>query len=142
MGFSIGYQLTEPVTTETQVAILDVARSLTKGRSWLSCEPPLLRLYYGVLSGSSKPNFMPHPRDIASAESSGLPDGTLNDLLEILCQLSQRFHVDWEISHDYSDGPLGYIRRGEIDETVWAQCEAFSDLAGDLGIEGLDLEDL
>jgi hypothetical protein len=142
MGFSIGYQLTEPVTAETEAAMLDATKSLRAGRTWLSCEPPFLRNYDGVLSGSSKPNFTPHPDDAASAESEGLPDGTLNDLLEILCQLSRQFNVDWEISHDYSDAPLGYIRGGDIDDDVRTQCEAFNDLAGDLGMEGFDLDGL
>jgi hypothetical protein len=101
-----------------------------------------LHKYDGLLGGSSKPNFTPHPDDVASAEAEGLPDGTLNDLLDILCQLSRQFNVDWEISRDYSDGPLGYIRGGNIDEDVRTQCTAFNDLAADLGMEGLDLDGL
>ncbi len=66
----------------------------------------------------------------------------MNDLLEILCELSRQFGVDWEISHNYSDGPLGYIRGGAIDDDVRTQCEAFNDLASDLGMEGFDLDDL
>lgn len=142
MGFSIGYTLTESVSPDTEAEILKTTASLRTGRTWLGCEPPFLRNHDGVLAGSSKPNFMPHPQDVASAEASGLPDGTLNDLLEVLCELSRRFNVDWEISHDYSDGALGYIRGGEVDEDVRIQCEAFSDLAADLGMEGFDLGDL
>ena len=142
MGFLISYQLTEPVTAVIEAAMLDATKSLRAGRAWLSCEPPFLRNYAGVLSGSSKPNFMRHPEDVASAESEGLPDGTLNDLLEILCQVSKQFNVDWEISHDYSDGPLGYIHDGDIDDDVRTQCESLNDLAGDLGMEGFDLDSL
>ena len=142
MGFSITYQLTEPVSVETEAAILGAIETLRSGRTWLSCEPPFLRNYDGVLSGSSKPNFTPHPDDVAAAEAEGLPDGTVNDLLEILCELSRQFRVDWEISHEYSDGPLGYIRGGDIDDDVRTHCEAFNDLASDLGMEGFDLDDL
>ena len=142
MGFSIGYQLTEPVTGEIEAAMLDATDSLCAGRTWLSCEPPCLVNYDGILAGASKPNFAPHPDDVASAESEGLPAGTVNDLLEILSQLSRQFNVDWEISHDYSDGPVGYIRGGEIDDDVRTQCEAFNDLAGELGMADFDLDDL
>lgn len=142
MGFSIGYELTEPVSPQLESALLDALESLRTGRAWLSCEPPFLHNYDGVLSGSSKPNFTPHPDDVAAAEAEGLPDGTLDDLLEILCQLSRQFNVDWEISHDYSDGPLGYIRAGVVDEDVRVQCDAFNDLVDDLRVENFDLDDL
>ena len=142
MGFSVGFELTESVDPEKEAAILKTLESLRHGRTWLSCEPPFLHKYDGVLTGSSKPNFMPHPDDVASAKAEGLPDGTLNDLLDILCQLSRQFAIDWEISHDHSDGPLGYIRGGHVDEEVRIQCEAFNDLAADLGIDGFDLNDL
>lgn len=142
MGFSIGYQLTEPVSPDIEVAILNAAELMRAGRTWLSCEPPFLHKFDRVLTGSSKPNFTPHPDDVASAQAEELPDGTLNDLLDILCQLSRQFNVEWEISHDYSDGPLGYIRNGEIDDDVRTQCEAFNDLSAELGIEGFDLDDL
>jgi hypothetical protein len=142
MGFAISFDMTESVSDEMETAILKALESLRAGRTWLSCEPPFLLKYDGVLSGSSKPNFMPHPEDVASAEAEGLPDGTLNDLLDILCELSRQFRVEWEISHDHSDGPVGYIRRGHVDEEVRIQCETFSDLAADLGIEGFDLDDL
>lgn len=142
MGFSIRYTLTEPITAEKEGRVFDAVKTLREGRTWLSCEPPLLHKYDGRVAGSSKPNFSPHPNDVASAQAEGLPDGTLNDLLDILCQLSRQFHLDWEISHDYSDGPLGYIRNGEIDDEVRAQCESFSDLAGELGMVEFDFEDL
>lgn len=88
MGFSVAFELTESVPVEKEAAIVKALESLRHGRTWLSCEPPFLRNYDGVLSGFSKPNFMPHRDNVASAEAEGLPDGTLNDLLDILCQLS------------------------------------------------------
>jgi len=142
MSFSIRYALTGPVASETESEIIDAASSLGSGRTWLSCEPPGLRNFDGILSGHSKPNFMPHPDDVASAQTEGLPDGNLNDLLEVLCQISRQFNVDFEISHEYSDGPVGFIRGGVCDEEVREQCEAFSELADDLlNMEGFDFEE-
>ncbi len=140
MGFSVAYQTTERISPALQREILDAASQLTNGHTWLSCEPPYLVDEKGILAGASKPNFSPHPADVASAKSLGLPDGTLNDLMEVLCELSRRFDVDWEISHDYSDGPLGYIRQGVCDENVKKNCDDFKDLADELGEEGFDLE--
>jgi hypothetical protein len=57
----------------------------------------------------------------------------LCDLLDILCQLSREHRIDWEISHDYSDGPIGYIRGGVCDDAVLTQIEAFADLGDVLG---------
>ncbi|WP_372723594.1 hypothetical protein [Novipirellula sp.] len=142
MGFSVAYQTTEQISPALQREMTDVASELTYGRTWLSCEPPYLMNQSGTLVGASKPNFSPHPDDVASAKSEGLPDGTLRDLLEVLCELSRRFDVDWKISHDHSDGPLGYIRSGICDDEVKTQCDAFSDLADELGGEGFDLDDL
>lgn len=142
MGFSVWYSLTEQVSPEKEQAILDAIKTLRHGRTWLSCEPPSLHNHDGILSGSSKPNFMPDPDDVESAESEGLPDGTLNDLLDILCRISRQFAVDWEISHDDLDGPLGYIRGGACEEAVYARCKAISELADMLGAEGFDDHDL
>ena len=142
MGFTIDYQLTEPVTSEIEAAMLDAVNTLAAGRTWLSCEPPDIRNYEGVLTGFSKPNFMPHPDDVAAAEEEGLPDGTVNDLLDILCELSRQFDVDWEISHEFSDGPVGFIRSGNVDDEVRMQCQAINDLAAGLDIDELDLDDL
>lgn len=141
MGFAIVYRTTGPISTALQREVISAATDLSGGRTWLSCEPPYLMNENGTLVGASKPNFAPHPDDVSSAKSEGLPDGTLNDVLEVLCELSRRFDVDWEISHDHSDGPLGYIRHGVCDEEVRTQCDAFTDLADELGGEGFDLSD-
>ncbi|MGN6545981.1 MAG: hypothetical protein ACTHK7_13085 [Aureliella sp.] len=140
MGFAVGYETTKPVAPELQPEVLQAVAELARGRTWLSCEPPHLIDSGGMLIGASKPNFMPHPDDVASAKREGLPDGTLNDLLDILCELSHRFDVDWQISHDHSDGPLGYIRNGVCDEEVRVQCDAFTELAQELGGEEFDLD--
>mgnify|MGYP001185920786 CR=1 FL=1 len=141
MGFAIAYQTTEQITPALQREMIEVANDLSGGRTWLSCEPPYLINENGTLVGASKPNFSPHTDDVASAKSAGLPDGTLSDVLEVLCELSRRFDVDWEISHDHSDGPLWYIRNGICDEEVKIQCDAFMDLTDELGGERFDLDD-
>lgn len=141
MGFAIAYQTTEQISPALQREMIDVANDLSRGRTWLSCEPPDLTNENGTLVGASKPNFSPHPDDVVSANSEGFPDGTLSDVLKVLCELSRRFGVDWEISHDHSDGPLGYIRNGICDDDVKTQCDAFTDLTDELGGEGFDLDD-
>ncbi|HYO23416.1 MAG TPA: hypothetical protein VEQ85_00545 [Lacipirellulaceae bacterium] len=87
----------------------------------------------GRLYGDSKLNFQPHPDDAAAAEQEGLPDGTPRDLLHILAKLSRAHGVDWEISHDYSDGPVGYIRGGEVDGLALSQIGSISDVGATLG---------
>jgi hypothetical protein len=134
MGFSVYYCSTRPVPPIKVDAIVQAASILCRGRTWLSCEPVgFLRRDDGRLFGGSKPNFQPHPDDVASAAREGLPDGTARDMLDILCQLSRDHGIDWEIRHDHSDGPVGYIRNGICDDEVVAQIEAFADLGDILG---------
>jgi hypothetical protein len=133
MGFSVYYRSTRPVSQTTADAIEQAADDLCHGRTWLGCEPVgfFSERADGHLLGGSKPNFQPHPDDAASAARSGLPDGTTRDMLEILCQLSRDHQIDWELSHDYSNGPIGYIRSGICDDAALTQIEAFADL-GDI----------
>ncbi len=139
MGFAIAYRTTEPVNHEVATRLEAAASAACAARTWLSCEPPILQFHDGHLLGISKPNFMPHPLDVTSAANEGLPDGVVSDLLTLLCKWSSDFAVDWEISHDYSNGPLGYIRNGICDAKVRTQCEAFGHLAEDLFEKGIDL---
>jgi hypothetical protein len=134
MGFSIHYRSTKPVSAEQEDAIRAATDTLVQGRTWLSCEPVhfYAELDEDRLLGGSKPNFMPHPDDVASAAREGLPDGTLRDLLEILCTLSKDFDVDWEFSHDFEPAPIGFIRRGFCDLRLRQQLDAIADLADDL----------
>jgi hypothetical protein len=140
MGFTVYYRSTRPVSQAEAEAVEQSVDDLCRGRTWLGCEP--VGLFPGQadghLFGGSKPNFQPHPDDAAAAARSGLPDGTTRDMLDILCQLSRDHGVDWEISHDYSDGPVGYVRDGVCDEAVLAQVEGFADL-GDI-LAGLEAE--
>lgn len=140
MGFTVYYRTTEPVDPSTRVAIDASCTKLCRGRTWLSCEP--VSFFGGDddghMMGGSKPNFMPHPDDVASAMSEGLPDGTVQDALDVLCQLSRDHRVDWEISHDDSDGPIGFIRSGQADPEVVVRIEAFGSLGDLLAEYGLD----
>lgn len=142
MGLSVYYRSVQPVDADLTEVIRDAARQASQGRSWLSCEP--VRFHTadedGHLVGASKPNFQPHPDDAASAATTGFPDGTTRDLLEVLCHLSREHGVDWEIGHDYSDGPIGQIRDGECDEDVAMQIEAFAELGDIMGQLGPGFE--
>jgi hypothetical protein len=130
MGFSIYYRSTRPLDADRADAIREAAERLTAGRTWLSCEP--VGFYHdqddGRLFGGSKPNFQPHPDDVASAALEGLPDGTVADLIEILCKLSKDHGVDWEFSHDYDPGPIGFIRAGVCEGKLYDQLDAIAGL--------------
>ena len=139
MGFSIYYRSTEPVPTEREFEIRRAIGVENEGRSWLSCEP--INLFGaqtdGHLFGGSKPNFHPDPDDAASAAASGLPDGSVRDLIDGLCRISRDHGIDWEITHDEAPGPIGCIRRGVCDPGLLDQVDARADLAAFLG----ELED-
>jgi hypothetical protein len=145
MAFAVYYRSTQPVSAETTRAVKKSCDELCRGRTWLGCEPVGFYPDHDDrhMSGSSKPNFQPHPDDVASAAREGLPDGTTRDMLDILCQLSRDHGIDWELRHDYSNGPIGYIRGGVCDGPVLSQIEALADLgdilAGDM--EDFDEED-
>lgn len=130
MGFTVTYRSTKQVPPETADAIEAAADQACEGRTWLSCEPVCFfsRDVDGTLWGGSKPNFQPHPDDVAAAASEDLPDGTIRDVLDILCQLSREHSVDWSIGHDH-DPHIGFIRGGLCDDEVLAQIEAFADLS-------------
>ena len=140
MGFAISYETTEQISPALQREILAAAEEFAGKFSWLRCEPLMLHNDDGNLSGISKPTILPHPDDVAGSDPND-PVGTVGDLLDGLCALSSQFDIDWEIAHDYSDGPLGYIRNGRCDEIVRTQCEAFDELGDDLEDEGLGHED-
>jgi hypothetical protein len=89
---------------------------------------------------SANPNFQPHPDDVASAGREGLPDGTVLDMLEVLRQLSCDHGVDWELSHDYSAGPLGFIRGGACDPKLFDQMEGIAGMSEMMGELDDDIE--
>ncbi len=146
MGFTVYYRSTRPIPPSEAEAVKQAAKVACHGRTWLGCEP--VRFFSGQgddrLLGGSKPNFQPHPRDAAAAANEGLPDGTVRDMLDVLGRLSRDFSIDWEINHDHSDGPVGFIRGGPCDEQVLSQVEAFADLGDILSadLDGLIDQDL
>jgi hypothetical protein len=134
MAFSVYYRSMRPVSPAKVDAVEQAADNLCRGRTWLGCEPVgFFRQDHGHLFGGSKPNFQQHLDDVALAARERLPNGTTRDMLDVLCQLSRDHGIDWEISHDHSDGPVGYIRGGVCDAEVLAQIEAFADLGDILG---------
>lgn len=143
MGFAIYYRSTRPVDAARAEVICQAADVLNAGRTWLSCEPVGLRAddADGHLVGRSKPNFHPDPDDIKSARRQALPDGTVRILIDILRRISCEHGVDWEISHDYDPGPLGFIRNGQCDPQVLNLAEGFNEL-GDILASELSLADL
>ena len=130
MGFTIRYRSTLPISKERANEIREATNILCKGRTWLSCEPVGFSddQEDGMLCGFSKPNFQPHPDDVAAAARESRPDGTVRDLIDILCTLSNDFGVDWEMSHDY-DPALGWIREGVCEGPLLYQIEALGEIA-------------
>ena len=47
----------------------------------------------------------------------------IRELIDALCQISCDHQIDWEISHDYHDGPVGYIRSGSADDKLVAEID-------------------
>ncbi len=133
MAFTIYYRSTRALSRQRSSAIRRAAHAVNQGRTWLSCEP--ISFFQEQqdrrLFGGSKPNFQPNPDHVAAAATAGLPDGTVRDLIEGLCQLSRKHAVDWEFSHDYDPGPIGFIRDGVADERLLGQIEGFAEI-GDL----------
>src|SRR6476646_7487846 len=75
MGFSFYYRSTRHVTSNEAANIERAAVKLTRGHTWLSCEPLILSASEedGHLEGGSKPTFQPHPDDTAIRSQSELP---------------------------------------------------------------------
>lgn len=133
MGFAFSYESTDELTPDQIEAIRAAAREAVAGYTWLSCEPVRFdQIQSSYLSGRSKPTWESPEADAASAAMENLPDGTLLTMLEILCDLSHRLGVNWEIHHDHSDGPIGQIVNGECDPEVRIQCEAIAQVTEDI----------
>lgn len=138
MGLTVYYRSRQKVTPAESETIRRAARVANEGRTWLGCEPvEFFPDHDGHMIGGSKPNFMPHPDDVASTVRAGLPDGTTRDMLNVLCRLSRDHGIDWALSHDH-DPDIGEIRSGVSDESVLAQIEAFTELGDILGELGLE----
>jgi hypothetical protein len=131
MGFTVYYRSTRPVSADEAAALRRAASAANAGRTWLSCEPVLFfsDLEDGRLVGGSKPNFIPHPDDVAAAARAGEPDGDVRSLLEVLCRPSRDHRIDWVFSHDHDAGPIGFIRGGVCEEQLAAQIDMIASLA-------------
>jgi hypothetical protein len=126
MGCEVSYCSTRPVTPEEAEAIDESASRLCENPDWVRCEPIIFVSCIdghtgGPLSGSSKLSFKPF-EELASPDLE-MYDATIHDLLNALCELSREHKVDWEISHEYSDGPVGYIRTGVADDKLVAEID-------------------
>lgn len=133
MGFSIHFNSTRRIAPRKAESVRRSAEKLCRGRTSLGCEPVTFHAGStdGHLSGSSKPNLLPADDDC------DLPNGNALDLLDILCQLSREHRIDWEIGHDYSNGAIGYIRKGVCDEAVFAEVQDLVNLGEFLSEMGL-----
>lgn len=116
MGYTIAYRTAKPVGVEKREAIFRHAEELAAARSWCSCEPLVLMPEPDGdhLFGCSKPSFFLDPEEVAEAEEEGLPDGTIDDLVESLRLISAEHQVDWLFSDDYEES-VGSIIDGECD---------------------------
>ena len=95
MGFTVYYRSTEPVEPATKQALGNSLKQQIQERAWISCEPPGFfgnDGQTGPLIGGSKPNFMPQPTEYLNPENE-LPDGTIQDVVDILCKLSTEYSV-------------------------------------------------
>jgi hypothetical protein len=129
LGFAVSYRSTKPVEPSQCARIQAAIKEASRGKTWLLSEAVwVARQADGHLWGASKPNFQPHPDDVAAATMENLPDATISDVVQILCDISRAEGVDWEVSHDGSGGPIGFIRNGIADPDVLAQIEAFADV--------------
>jgi hypothetical protein len=129
VSFSVSYRSTRAVTAAEAEAIDLATIPSCNDPEWVGCEPiffhECLAAYAdGHLSGSSKPSLKPH-------QSPLIPDletrvATVRDMIDALCQISRDHQIDWEIGHDYHDGPVGYIRSGLADDKLVAEIDRLS----------------
>lgn len=136
MGVDIVYFTKSDVSLEDVRAITAAARE-PDNQPWLLCEPICfldMPGYENRLFGASKLNLMPAPEDKADAENYDTDRNDLEFLLDKLCDLSERFHVDWTIQIE--DGEIGLIVNGVCDPGVRDAVEAMAGLTDELGEYG------
>lgn len=135
MGYSVYYRSTRAVTAAEAEAIDQTAARLCDDPEWAGCEPILFSECLGAdlnggpypeahLSGGSKLSFKA-PEELA-IPGEGTRIVTIRDLIDALCQISRDHQVDWEIEHEYQEGPVGYIRNGLADDKLVAEIDRLS----------------
>lgn len=136
MGVDIVYFTKSDVSLEETKAIVAATRE-PDNQPWLLCDPiHFLDMtgYENRLFGTSKLNLMPDPTEKVEAESYDTDKNDLEFLLDRLCDLSKRFHVDWTIQIE--DGEIGSIVNGVCDPAVREAVEAMAGVADELGDYG------
>jgi hypothetical protein len=133
MGFDVSYKSTETISPKLQREVIDELRVLSNCHSWVRVICPNLVDESGYLSGNSRLSPTAEPDDADDARRDGAPDGTMSDLMNILCELSRQFDIEWEVEHDYSEGVLGSIRYGVADDAVREFVEGY-----DIFLDGTD----
>jgi hypothetical protein len=135
VGFCIHYRSTRAVTAAEAEAIDQAAALKSDDDNWgVGCEPIMFHECLdadlnggpypeGHLSGSSKISFEPEKLVIPGEETR---IGTMHDLIDALCQISRDHQVDWEIEHEYHEGPVGYIRSGLAEDKLVAEIDRLS----------------
>jgi hypothetical protein len=136
VGFCVSYRSTRAVTAAEAEAIDQAAARLCDDQVWGDgCEE--IGFYEcldanlnggpypeGHLSGDSKLSLKAHREyAIPGVEPRVL---TIRDLIDALCHISRDHQIDWEIGHDYHDGPVGYIRSGLADDKLVAEIDRLS----------------
>lgn len=119
------------------------ANQLNSNFGWDGCESVQLeQTTNGLLGGSSTTMFAADP-DF----DMGINDETASDiaaLIDVLCELSREFEVDWQIEHDYEEDVVGCIREGIADVEVIEELEticAIGEMLGDFEGDGEDFDD-
>lgn len=133
MGVTIEYYTRSDVSLDEVKAIVSATKE-PDNQPWLLCEPiNFLDMpgYENQLFGASKLNLMPDPTERAEAESYDTDKNDLEFLLDKLCELSERFNIDWVIQIEGSE--IGSIESGVCDPVVREAVEAMASVADELG---------
>lgn len=68
-----------------------------------------------------------------SAGSEEVGDAPLLDLLDVLCELSKKFKLDWELMLEDDDQPLGVISHGIAESELLTAIQSITGLSEILG---------
>jgi hypothetical protein len=85
----------------------------------------------GVLFGRSKLNLHPYPDEVEEAAAQDPDEHDLRALVHILCGLSEKHHLTWEL--DVDGEFLGRIKDGVCDTAIYDGVDGLAEVAFDLG---------